>query len=134
MNGRLAPADTKTFVGWTLVLLLPPVVYLAALAGNFSVQASIFAALLAGTILLWVFSLVEEFVGPLVALVGTLFVGLAPPEVALGGFSSPSMLLLVGVFALSATISSSGLSYRLILRLLLRLPDKPFWHQTALLM
>lgn len=134
MNGRVAPADTKTVVGWTLVLLLPPVVYLAALAGGFSVQASIFAALLAGTILLWVFSLVEEFVGPLVALVGTLFVGLAPPEVALGGFSSPSMLLLVGVFALSATISSSGLSYRLILRLLLRLPDKPFWHQTALLM
>ncbi len=134
MNGRIAPADTKTVVGWTLVLLLPPVVYLAALAGDFSVQASIFAALLAGTILLWVFSLVEEFVGPLVALVGTLFVGLAPPEVALGGFSSPSMLLLVGVFALSATISSSGLSYRLILRLLLRLPDKPFWHQTALLM
>lgn len=113
-------------MGWTLVLLLPPVVYLAALSRDFSVQASIFAALLAGTILLWVFSLVEEFVGPLVALVGTLFVGLAPPEVALGGFSSPSMLLLVGVFALSATISSSGLSYRLILRLLLRLPDKPF--------
>ncbi|MCE9517372.1 MAG: anion permease [Mycobacterium sp.] len=135
MNGRVASgADTKTVVGWTLVLLLPPVVYLAALSRDFSVQASIFAALLAGTILLWVFSLVEEFVGPLVALVGTLFVGLAPPEVALGGFSSPSMLLLVGVFALSATISSSGLSYRLILRLLLRLPDKPFWHQTALLM
>lgn len=30
-------------------------------------------------------------------------------------------------------ISFSGLSYRLILRLLLRLPDGPFWHQAALL-
>lgn len=128
-----SPAKPKTVIGWALVFVAPPVVYVVALAARFSVQASIFAALLAGTILLWVFSLVDEYVGPLVALVGTLFVGLAPPEVALAGFSSPSMLLLVGVFALSAAISTSGLSYRLILRLLLRLPDKPFWHQTALL-
>jgi di/tricarboxylate transporter len=43
------------------------------------------------------------------------------------------MLLLVGVFALSATISASGLSYRLILQLLIRLPDRPLWHQLTLL-
>lgn len=124
----------STVVGWSLVFLLPPLVYVLGLAERFSVQASIFAALLAATVLLWVFSLVEEFVGPLVAIVGALFVGLAPPEVALSGFSSPGLLLLIGVFALSATISSSGLSYRLIMRLLLRLPDRPFWHQTALLL
>jgi divalent anion:Na+ symporter, DASS family len=132
-----APADarvsTATIAGWVLVLIAPPVVYLGALAAQFSVQASIFAALLAGTVLLWVFGLVDEYVGPLVAVVGTLFVGLAPPEVALAGFASPSLLLLVGVFALSAAISSSGLSYRLIVRLLLRLPDRPFFHQSALL-
>lgn len=124
----------KIIVGWALLFVVPPLVYVAILADGFSVQASIFAALMAAAILLWVFSLTEEFVGPLVAIVGTLFVGLAPPDVALSGFSSPSLLLLVGVFALSATISSSGLSYRLILRMLLRLPDKPAWHQAALLM
>lgn len=122
-----------TLLGWALVFVLPPVVYVLALAAAFSVAASIFAALMAATVLLWVFGLVEEFVGPLVAVVGSLVVGLAPPNVALSGFSSPSLLLLVGVFALSATISTSGLSSRLILRLLLRLPDKPFWHQSTLL-
>lgn len=127
------PVGTSTLVGWVLVFVMPPVVYVLSLAAGFSVQASIFAALLSATGLLWIFSLVEEFVGPLVAVVGSLFVGLAPPDVALSGFSSPSLLLLVGVFALSATISSSGLSSRLILRLLQRLPDKPFWHQTTLL-
>jgi len=126
--------QTKTVVGWALVFALPPLLYVAAQAARLSSQAAIFGALIATTVLLWVFGLVEEFVGPLVAVVGTLFVGLAPPEVALAGFSSPSLLLLLGVYALSATISSSGLSYRLILRLLLRLPDKPFWHQTALLL
>lgn len=129
----MGPADIRSVLGWTSVLVFPPVVYLAAIAAKFSVQASIFAALLAAAVLLWVFTLTDEFVGPLVVLVGTLFVGLAPPDVALSGFSSPSMLLLVGVFALSAAISSSGLSYRLILRLLLRLPDRPFWHHTSLL-
>ena len=37
------------------------------------------------------------------------------------------------MYALSAVISSSGLSYRLMLRLLLGLPDAPFWHQVTLL-
>lgn len=122
-----------TVVGWALAFVVPPLVYVVALAAGFSVQAAIFAALLAATVLMWVFSLADEFVPALVAVVATLFVGLAPPEVALAGFSSPSLLLLLGVFALSAVISSSGLSYRLMLRLLLRLPDKPFWHQVTLL-
>ena len=128
------PAGIATLAGWALVFVVPPCVYVLALASGFSVQASIFAALMSATGLLWIFSLVEEFVAPLVVVVGSLFVGLAPPEVALSGFASPSLLLLVGVFALSATISSSGLSYRLILRLLLRLPDRPFWHQLTLLL
>jgi di/tricarboxylate transporter len=120
-------------VGWAAVLVLPPVVYVGALAGGFSVQSAIFAALLGATVLFWVFGLVDEFVPALVAVVATLIIGLAPPSVALAGFSSPSLLLLLGVYALSAVISSSGLSYRLMLRLLLRLPDKPVWHQVTLL-
>lgn len=127
---RVPAADVA---GWATVLLVPPLVYVFALSSGLSVQASIFAALLAATVLLWVFSLVAEFVPALVAVVATLFIGLAPAEVALGGFASPSLLLLLGVYALSAVISSSGLSYRLMLRLLLRLPDKPMWHQVTLL-
>lgn len=130
------PADKTsavTIAGWAALLVIPPAVYLLALASRLSTQSSIFAALLSATVLMWMFSLVDEFVPPLVAIVAALIIGLAPPTVALAGFSSPSMLLLLGVFALSAVISFSGLSYRLILRLLLRLPDRPFWHQAALL-
>ncbi len=116
-------------VGWTCVLVLPPVVYVFGLAAGLSVEAALFVAMLGAAVLLWVFSLVEEFVPALVAVVATLFIGLAPADVALAGFSSPGLLLLLGVYALSAVIVSSGLSYRLMLRLLLRLPDKPFWHQ-----
>ena len=130
-GGETVPA--REIVGWTTVLVLPPLIYVAALAAGFSTQSALFAALLAATVLFWVFGLVAEFVPALVAVVAALIVGLAPPGVALGGFASPGLLLLVGVYALSAVISSSGLSYRLMLRLLLRLPDKPVWHQVTLL-
>ncbi|MFM7375867.1 MAG: hypothetical protein ACKO39_12055, partial [Chthoniobacterales bacterium] len=90
--------------GWICVFLLPPVVYVLGLASGLGVEAAIFTALLAAAVLLWVFGLVEEFVPALVVVVATLFIGLAPPSVALAGFSSPSLLLLLGVYALSAVI------------------------------
>ena len=122
-----------TLVGWVLVLTAPLLGYALAQTTGFSVQASIFSALMLATGLLWIFSLVPEFAAPLVPIVGSLFVGLAPPQVALSAFASPTMLLLVGVFALSATISTSGLSYRLILHILVKLPDTPAWQQLTLL-
>ena len=133
-GGAFGPEVPRTEVaGWVCVFLLPPAVYVLGVASGLSVDAGIFAAMLAAAVLLWVFALVEEFVPALVAVVATLFIGLAPAEVALAGFSSPGLLLLLGVYALSAVISASGLSQRLMLRLLLRLPDKPFWHQVTLL-
>lgn len=127
-------ASGTELMGWACVLALPPVIYALGLASGLAVEAALFAAMLGAAVLLWVFSLVDEFVPALVVVVAALFIGLAPPKVALAGFSSPSLLLLLGVYALSAVISSSGLSYRLMLRLLLRLPDKPFWHQATFLL
>ena len=123
----------RELLGWSGVLLIPPLLYVLGVASGLAVEAAIFAAMLGAAVLLWVFNLVEEFVPALVAVVATLFIGLAPAEVALAGFSSPGLLLLLGVYGLSAVISSSGLSYRIMLRLLLRLPDKPVWHQVTLL-
>ncbi|MCC6135314.1 MAG: anion permease [Candidatus Contendobacter sp.] len=145
LGGELidAPAKLKTakaaivpkaeLVGWASVLVAPPLIFLAGLYAGFTTQAAIFTAILAAAILMWVFSLVDEFVPPLVAVVATLFIGLAPPTVALAGFASSGLMTLLGVFALSATISISGLSYRLMLWILLKLPDRPVWQQSTLL-
>jgi len=127
-------ATGTEILGWACVLVLPPVVYVFALAAGLNVEAALFTSLLTTAVLLWVFNLVDEFVPALVVVVAALFIGLAPSEVALAGFSSPGLLLLLGVYALSAVISSSGLSYRLMLRLLLWLPDKPFWHRLTFLL
>ena len=46
---------------------------------------------------MWFFSLAEEFVPPLLAIAAVLIVGLVLAKVALANFSSPTMIMLVGV-------------------------------------
>ncbi len=121
-------------VGWFLFLVVPPTVYVAGVSADADEQAALFAAILAGAVMLWIFSLVDEFVPPLAAVVATLFVGLAPPEVALGGFASPTLLALLGVFALSAAMRESGLSRRVIRAVLARVPDRPVFKRLVLLL
>jgi len=132
------PAKTSTvpiaeIIGWILLIVLPPVLFFICKNGGFTTQGAIFSAILAATVILWVFTLVDEFIPPIIAVVAALFIGLAPAPVALAGFSSPGMMTLIGVFALSASIGSSGLSYRFMLWLLYKLPDRPVYQQSAML-
>lgn len=126
-------ASVMTTVGWTLMLLVPPLVYLLCVDRNLSVQSSIFCSILSAMILLWIFELVDEFVPPVLAMVAILFVGLAPTSVAMGGFSSPTLMTLLGIFALAAAVSTSGLSLRVLLWLLTRLPNRPASHRNTFL-
>ncbi|CAN5476179.1 hypothetical protein BH11PSE11_BH11PSE11_21280 [soil metagenome] len=128
------PIAAREIVGWVGVIAAPPLIYFLGSAGGLAVEASLFLAILSATVLMWLFSLADEFVPPLVAIAAVLIVGLVPADVALAGFSSRTLTILLGVYALAAVMSSSGLSYRFMLWLLIRLPDTPFWHQTALLL
>jgi di/tricarboxylate transporter len=121
-------------IGWICAIVLPLFIFMLGESLHLSDQASIFTAILTVAVVMWVFSLVDEFIPPLLAVVATLFIGLAPNSVALAGFASPTLMTLLGVFALSATISASGLSYRVIMWLLLKLPDRARWQQSALLL
>lgn len=128
------PISTRELVGWLGVILVPPAIYFLSGMAGLAVEAAVFLAILSATVLMWLFNLADEFVPPLVAISAVLIVGLVPSEVALAGFSSRTLTTLVGVYALAAVISASGLSYRFMLWLLIHLPDMPFWHQTALLL
>lgn len=128
------PLRAREIAGWLSLIAVPPAIYFSADSSGLIVEASLFLAILSATVLMWFFSLTEEFVPPLLAIAAVLIVGLVPAKVALAGFSSPTMIMLVGVYVLAIAISSSGLSYRFSLWLLIRLPDTPFFHQAALLM
>jgi DASS family divalent anion:Na+ symporter len=128
------PVSTREVVGWLGVVLVPPAIYFLSSMNGLVVEAAVFLAILSATVLMWLFNLADEFVPPLVAITAVLIVGLVPSEIALAGFSSRTLTTLVGVYALAAVMSASGLSYRFMLWLLIRLPDTPFWHQAALLL
>ena len=131
---KWSPLTGREIGGWIAAIVLPAGIYFGCVSGGFTTQSALFAAILGMVVVMWLFAIVDEFIPPIIAIVATLFVGLAPPTVALGGFASPSLMTMIGVFALASTIASSGLSYRVMLWVLARLPDRPFWQQTSILL
>ena len=131
---KWSPLTGREIGGWIAAIVLPAGIYFGCVSGGFTTQSALFAAILGMVVVMWLFAIVDEFIPPIIAIVATLFVGLAPPTVALGGFASPSLMTMIGVFALASTIASSGLSYRVMLWVLARLPDRPFWQQTSMLL
>lgn len=129
-----APVPRKQLVGWLALLLVPPLLYFAGGSAGLTQEAALFVGILAATVLMWLFGLADEYVPPLLAISAVLMVGLVPSDIALGGFASRTLTTLIGVYALASLIGASGLSYRVMIWLLIRLPDTPFWQQTALLL
>ncbi|MFZ4855767.1 MAG: SLC13 family permease [Desulfuromonadaceae bacterium] len=83
---------------------------------------AVLTTLLIGATVLWsldVFS--YHAVTIALPLIAVLF-GVAAPEKAFSGFSSPSWFLVLGVFAITAAISRTGLMYRLVLLIVRRFP------------
>lgn len=122
----------KQRIGWPTALVLPILVWWLADQAGLPSQGAVYLGLFSLMALMWLFSLVDEFIPPILAVVAMLFIDLVPPRIALHGFYSRTFLLLLGVYALAAVVVSSGLAYRLMLWVLIRLPDSPFWHRTAL--
>lgn len=78
--------------------------------------------LLLGAVILWSLDLFSyHAVTVALPLLAVLF-GIALPEKAFSGFSSPSWFLVLGVFAITAAISRTGLMYRLVLLFVKRFP------------
>ncbi len=122
----------KALTGWIATMLLSPLAWWLGREQGLTPQAAVYLGLFTMTVLMWLFTLVDEYVPPLIAVVAMLFIELVPARVALHGFYSRTFILLLGVYALSAVVVASGLAYRLMLWTLLRLPDSPFWHRSAI--
>jgi len=99
-------------LGWALTLVLPVAVF--QLKGdNLSPSAAMMLSLMVGAAVQWSFRLVPDFVTGLTLLVLVTLLGLAPANVAFGGFISPVFMLVLGIFLLSALLMESSLLSRL---------------------
>jgi di/tricarboxylate transporter len=130
----VAASDLKKVIGWLCTLLAPAVVLIMAPHWQLAPHAGHFLAIFAATVTMWIFNLVDEYIPGVFAMVATLAMGLVPIPVMLSGLASDGFLLAMSVLGLATVIVASGLSYRLILLILLKLPNTPFWHNTSLLL
>lgn len=132
--GKGSKSSRRETWGWACTLFSPLAILALGLAADWSQSNTLFLAILAATVCMWSFSLVDEFVPPLFATAAMLLVDLAPTEVVLSGFASSGLILFVGVYVLGGVMVASGLSYRFIIWLRTILPDTPFWHGFALVL
>lgn len=83
---------------------------------------AVLSTLLVGATILWSLDFFSyHAVTIALPLLAVLF-GVADPGKAFSGFSSPSWFLVLGVFAITAAISSTGLMYRLVLLFVRKFP------------
>jgi len=125
-------ASIREILGWSSLLVFPPAFYFLGVTYGLTVQAALFVSILTVVILMWLFNLVDDYIPPLLGMVASLLFGLAPASVALSGLSSPSLITLMGVFALASVITNSGLGRRFVLSMLNKVPNRFFLQENIL--
>ena len=122
------------WLAWLVVIAAPLAAFYYLTNLGVDRQTAIFTAIASATLLLWVFSLLGDFIPALMALLALLLFGLAPESVVLSGFSSSGFLLAFSIMGLGVVIVESGLTRRYTLILLRHLPANTFSHQLAVFM
>ena len=120
-------------LGWLLTLIAPFLAYHFTEYQEFSEKQRLLLSILSGTVVMWGFRLIPEFVGAFFALLVYLGIGLTDPKVILSGFSSKTFIMALSIFGLSAVILSSGVLYRFLLHILSWIPSKARWIMMSLL-
>lgn len=124
---------TMQIIGWIATLIVPPVVYYIFEDMGFKWEQVVFLAVASATVLMWIFRLANEFIPSLLAIIIILILQIAPPKVALSGFTNESFFMAMSVFGISAILVSSGLMFRMVINLLKCFPMSQEWHARILL-
>lgn len=120
--------DLRKTIGWCSVILFPSlIIYYRELIG-LDWGTGIFLGVFLAAVGMWIFRLYAEFIPSIFAILVVLILGLAPPSVALSGFTSSSFFMAMSVFGLGIVLVTSGITYRLILLLLSIVPRSKFWY------
>ena len=124
--------NVNSLIGWVVAIILPMVMLQIGAKYGMNHDATMFLAIFSATVTMWMFSLVDDYVPGLFAMMAILIAGLVPPSVVLAGFASDGFLMAMSILGLSTVIVSSGVGYRAMLLLLHHLPNTRFWHNFGL--
>ncbi len=120
-------------LGWISAIIVPLLVFYTTHQAGFEWNSYIFLMILSATIVMWIFSLVPEFIPAIFAILSLLILGVAPSSVILSGFASGSFFMAMSLFGLGAIITDSGITYRAVLLASRFLPFSQFWYSLSLL-
>lgn len=140
------PSSSGLTAGWSLgmavrnrrFLCIALALLLFAVSGPFLYKAGmplqrlILLELLLGATITWALDAFNYHAVALALPLAAVLFGAATPKEAFAGFSHPSWFLVLGVFAISAAISRTGLMYRLVLLMISRFPASYGWQTFAL--
>ena len=114
--------------GWLLTIILPTIILMTGENFGLDWKSKIFLTVACATIMMWIFRLAHEFIPSIFAVLVILILDIAPPSVALSGFTSGSFFMALSIFGLAAVLVSSGLTYRLVINMLRILPLSQTWY------
>lgn len=129
-----ATISMRLVVGWIVALAAPVLILLTLRSSPYlpSPQAVELLATISAIVAMWIFRLVPDFVPALFAVLAVVILGLAPSAVAMSGFASDTFFMALSIFGLSAVITVSGLSYRVLLWMLKLGPAHKAWYSASL--
>ena len=125
---KKTPLTKKDFLiqslGWGLSTLSPILIFELLSNTTIPQQTIVFLAVISSLSFISVFSLVPEFAAMILAVFVFLAGGIVPSQTILSGFGSSSFIMVLGFFALSSILISSGILYRIMLLILNILPNR----------
>jgi len=123
--------ESIKILGWVMATLLPLALYMFLPQNTFDYHSRAFVSILMSALGMWVFALVPPYVPAVFIVLTALILGVAPTKVVLSGFASDSFMMALSVFGLGSVILSSGIVYRLLLKILQYLPSSQFWANAS---
>ena len=124
---------TKT-LGWILTLLLAGGILAFGESYGLNWHQRDFLAALSVCLMMMSFNLTPQYAAALIAGLACLLLDVAPPSVILSGFASDGFFMGLSIFGLGAVLTYSGLAERLVLNILRRSPQTPFWYNFTILL
>lgn len=123
-NLRIKNSTTKDvfdMIGWILTLVVPVLFYLyspAIVVDGFDYEPKVFICIILSTSVMWIFSLLPEFMPSIFAILSTLLLSLVDSSIILSGFSSATFVIVLSIIIMTIAIIQSGIMKRFLLSLL----------------
>jgi DASS family divalent anion:Na+ symporter len=125
-------AFIRQIVGWLCAIGLPLVVWQICVGAGLGKEAGYFLSVVTSAVAMWIFALVPPFVPALYSVLACILLDVAPAPVILAGFSSTGFYMLLSIFAIGTLMVMSGLTYRISLHIMKRVPPTALWYSISL--